>query len=114
MAFAIAFGVNFLIGGVTGLYLADVPTDTQFHGNMFTVAHFHFTLVGGVMFGFLAALYYWFPKMTGRQLDPGWRSCISGCSRSASWACSCRCSTPGCRGSRAGRRMSTRNSGRRT
>jgi cytochrome c oxidase subunit I len=69
MLFAIAFGVNFLIGGVTGLYLADVPTDTQFHGDMFTVAHFHFTLVGGVVFGFLAGLYYWFPKMTGRQLD---------------------------------------------
>jgi len=69
MLFAIGFGVNFLIGGVTGLYLADVPTDTVFHGDMFTVAHFHFTLVGGTVFGFLAALYYWFPKMTGRQLD---------------------------------------------
>ncbi len=69
MLFAIAFGVNFMIGGVTGLYLADVPTDSVFHGDMFTVAHFHFTLVGGVVFGFLAALYYWFPKMTGRQLD---------------------------------------------
>jgi cytochrome c oxidase subunit I len=70
MLFVIAFIVNFLIGGVTGLYLADVPTDTIFHGDMFTVAHFHFTLVGGVVFGFLAALYYWFPKMTGRQLNP--------------------------------------------
>jgi cytochrome c oxidase subunit I len=70
MLFAIAFGVNFLIGGVTGLYLADVPTDSLFHGDMYTVAHFHFTLVGGVVFAFLAALYYWFPKMTGRQLDP--------------------------------------------
>ncbi len=71
MLFALAFGFNFLIGGVTGLYLADVPTDTIFHGDMFTVAHFHFTLVGGVVFGFLAGFYYWFPKMTGRQLDPG-------------------------------------------
>ena len=114
MLFAIAFGVNFLIGGVTGLYLADVPTDSEFHGDMYTVAHFHFTLVGGVVFGFLAALYYWFPKMTGRQLDRGSGSCTSGCSRSASWACSSRCSTPGCRGSRAGRRTSTRNWGRRT
>ncbi|HYB23712.1 MAG TPA: cbb3-type cytochrome c oxidase subunit I, partial [Solirubrobacteraceae bacterium] len=70
MLFALAFIFNFLIGGVTGLYLADVPTDTMFHGDMFTVAHFHFTLVGGAVFGFLAAFYYWFPKMTGRQLDP--------------------------------------------
>jgi cytochrome c oxidase subunit I len=70
MLFALGFGVNFLIGGVTGLYLADVPTDTMFHGDMFTVAHFHFTLVGGAVFGFLAGFYYWFPKMTGRELDP--------------------------------------------
>ncbi len=69
MLFCIAFLVNFLIGGVTGLYLADVPTDTVFHGDMFTAAHFHFTLVGGAVFGFLAGFYYWFPKMTGRQLD---------------------------------------------
>ena len=69
MLFALGFGVNFLIGGVTGLYLADVPTDTMFHGDMFTVAHFHFTLVGGSVFGFLAGFYYWFPKMTGRRLD---------------------------------------------
>ncbi|MGP0101240.1 MAG: cbb3-type cytochrome c oxidase subunit I [Solirubrobacteraceae bacterium] len=70
MLFALAFIFNFLIGGVTGLYLADVPTDAIFHSNMFTLAHFHFTLVGGTVFGFLAAFYYWFPKMTGRQLDP--------------------------------------------
>jgi len=69
MLFALGFIFNFLIGGVTGLYLADVPTDAVYHGNMFTVAHFHFTLVGGAVFGFLAAFYYWFPKMTGRQLD---------------------------------------------
>ena len=70
MLFGLAFIVNFLIGGVTGLYLADVPTDAIFHSNMFVAAHFHFTLVGGAVFGFLAGLYYWFPKMTGRTLDP--------------------------------------------
>jgi cytochrome c oxidase subunit 1 len=69
MLFAIAFIVNFLVGGVTGLYLADVPTDTIYHGDMFTLAHFHFTLVGTAVFGFLAAFYYWFPKVFGRQLD---------------------------------------------
>ena len=69
MMYAIAFIVNFLVGGVTGLYLADVPTDTIYHGDMFTLAHFHFTLVGTAVFGFLGALYYWFPKVFGRQLD---------------------------------------------
>ena len=69
MLFALGFVVNFIIGGVTGLYLADVPTDALFHGDMFTVAHFHFTLVGGMVFGFLTAFYYWFPKVTGRHLD---------------------------------------------
>jgi cytochrome c oxidase subunit I len=71
MLFALGFIVNFLIGGVTGLYLADVPTDTIYHGGMFVAAHFHFTLVGGAVFGFLAGFYYWFPKMTGRELDAG-------------------------------------------
>jgi cytochrome c oxidase subunit 1 len=71
MLFAMGFIVNFIIGGVTGLYLADVPTDAIFHGDMFVVAHFHFTLVGGAVFGFLAGFYYWFPKMTGRQLNQG-------------------------------------------
>jgi len=71
MLFALGFIFNFLIGGVTGLYLADVPTDTVFHGDIFTTAHFHFTLVGGAVFGFLTGLYYWFPKMTGRKLDEG-------------------------------------------
>jgi cytochrome c oxidase subunit I len=70
MLFALAFIVNFLIGGVTGLYLADVPTDTIYHGDMFVVAHFHFTLVGGPTFAFLGAVYYWFPKMFGKQLNP--------------------------------------------
>jgi cytochrome c oxidase subunit 1 len=70
MLFCLGFLVNFLIGGVTGLYLADVPTNALFHGDMYTLAHFHFTLVGGAVFGFLAGFYYWFPKMTGRQLDP--------------------------------------------
>ena len=69
MLFSLAFLFNFIIGGVTGLYLADVPTDTIYHGDMFVVAHFHFTLVGTVVFGFIAAVYYWFPKMFGKVLD---------------------------------------------
>ena len=62
--------VNFVIGGITGIYLADLPTDEILHGGMFVTAHFHFTLVGSMVFGFFAAFYFWFPKMTGRRLDP--------------------------------------------
>jgi len=67
--FVLSFLWNFVIGGVTGLFLADVPTDVQLHGSMFVTAHFHYTLMGGAMMGFFAAVYYWFPKMTGRMYD---------------------------------------------
>ncbi len=70
LLFVMGLLFNFVIGGVTGLYLADVPTDEILHGGMFVTAHFHFTLVGSMVFGFMAALYYWFPKMTGKRLDP--------------------------------------------
>jgi cytochrome c oxidase subunit I len=70
LLFVLGMLTNFIIGGVTGLYLADVPTDVVFHGGMFVTAHFHFTLVGGGVFGFFGAFYYWFPKIFGRRLDP--------------------------------------------
>jgi cytochrome c oxidase subunit 1 len=70
LLFVLGLLTNFIIGGITGLYLADVPTDVIFHGGMFVTAHFHFTLVGGMVFGFFAGFYYWFPKMFGRRLDP--------------------------------------------
>jgi cytochrome c oxidase subunit 1 len=63
------FIFNFLIGGVTGIYLSDVPLDEQLHGTMFVTAHFHYIFVGSVLFGAIAALAYWFPKVTGRYLD---------------------------------------------
>jgi cytochrome c oxidase subunit I len=69
MLFVCGLLVNFVIGGVTGLYLADVPTNEILHGGMFVTAHFHFTLVGSMVFGFFAAVYYWFPKVLGRRLD---------------------------------------------
>jgi len=62
--------VNFVIGGITGIYLADLPTDEILHGGMFVTAHFHFTLVGSMVFGFFAGFYYWFPKMLGKRLNP--------------------------------------------
>lgn len=69
MLFCVSFLWNFVIGGITGLYLADVPSDIQLHGSLFVTAHFHYTLMGGALMGFFAAVYYWFPKMTGRMLD---------------------------------------------
>jgi cytochrome c oxidase subunit 1 len=60
---------NFLIGGITGIYLSDVPADDYLHGSMFVTAHFHYTLMGSALTGAIAGLAYWFPKMTGRMLD---------------------------------------------
>ena len=60
---------NFLIGGVTGIYLSDVPADASFHGSMYVTAHFHYTLMGAGLTGAIASLVYWFPKMTGRMFD---------------------------------------------
>lgn len=63
---------NFIIGGVTGIYLSDVPVDEAMHGSLFVVAHFHYTLMGGAMVGAIAGLSYWFPKMTGKMLNERW------------------------------------------
>ena len=71
MLFVVGLLVNFVIGGITGIYLADLPTDEILHGGMFVTAHFHFTLVGSMVFGFFAGVYYWFPKMLGRRLNTG-------------------------------------------
>jgi cytochrome c oxidase subunit 1 len=67
----IAFGwlFNFLIGGITGIFLADVATDIYLHDTYFVVAHFHYTIVGGSIFALLAAFFYWFPKITGRMYN---------------------------------------------
>ena len=69
MYFLYLFLWNFIIGGVTGIYLSDVPADQYFHGNMFVTAHFHFTLLGGAMVGAAGAVCYWFPKVSGRMLN---------------------------------------------
>ena len=60
---------NFIIGGVTGIYLSDVPVDYALHGSMFVTAHFHYTLMGAGLTGAIGALAFWFPKMTGRMLN---------------------------------------------
>jgi cytochrome c oxidase subunit 1 len=69
MYFVYLFLWNFIIGGVTGIYLSDVPADNYFHGDMFVTAHFHYTLLGGAMIAAVSALCYWFPKVSGRMLN---------------------------------------------
>jgi cytochrome c oxidase subunit I len=68
MLLSIFFMLNFLIGGVTGVMLASPPIDYQVADSYFLVAHFHYTMMGGSVFGIFAAIYFWFPKMTGRML----------------------------------------------
>ncbi len=66
MLFVIGTIFNFLIGGLTGIFLADVATDIHLQDTYFVVAHFHYTMMGGEIFILFGALYYWFPKITGR------------------------------------------------
>ncbi len=66
MMWAIGFIILFLIGGITGVFLATFPVDWQLNDTYFVVAHFHYVLVGGAVFTIIAGTYYWYPKMTGR------------------------------------------------
>ncbi len=69
MLFALAFFFNFLIGGISGVFLSDVPADTTEHGSFFVMAHFHYTIMGGLIFAFMGGCYYWLPKMMGIKLN---------------------------------------------
>jgi cytochrome c oxidase subunit 1 len=69
MLFAFAMYLNFLIGGVSGVFLSDVPADVTAHGSFFVMAHFHYTIMGGLMFAVFGAVYYWIPKMTGVMMN---------------------------------------------
>src|SRR5216683_1033069 len=69
MLFALGMYFNFLIGGISGVFLSDVPADTTEHGSFFVMAHFHYTIMGGLIFAFMAGLYYWLPKMMGIKLN---------------------------------------------
>ncbi|MCA1644377.1 MAG: cytochrome c oxidase subunit I [Chloroflexi bacterium] len=69
MLYALAFIVQFTIGGLSGVHFATVPVDWQIHDTYYVVAHFHYVLGGGSLFAILAGAYYWFPKITGRVLD---------------------------------------------
>jgi len=69
MLFAIAFVVLFTIGGFSGLMLSIAPADFQYHDTYFVVAHFHYVLVPGALFGIIAGVYYWLPKWTGHYYN---------------------------------------------
>ena len=69
MLFCLGFLFQFLIAGLTGVMLGVVPFDWQLNSSYFVIAHFHYTLVGGTLFTIFAAIYYWFPKATGRLLS---------------------------------------------
>ena len=69
--FAVGFIAMFVIGGLSGVTHAVVPHNWQQHDSYYVVAHFHYVLFGGTIFGFMAGLYYWFPKVTGRLLNEG-------------------------------------------
>ncbi len=72
MLFALAFLAEFLIGGVTGIYLGSSGVDIYFHDTYFVLAHFHYTFFPIAIIGFFTAIYYWFPKMFGRMMNETW------------------------------------------
>ena len=69
MLFCLAFLFQFLIAGLTGVMLAVAPFDWQLSDSYFVVAHFHYVLIGGLLFTIFAAIYYWYPKGVGRMLS---------------------------------------------
>jgi cytochrome c oxidase subunit I+III len=69
MLYVFGFIITFVVGGLTGVMVASVPFDWQAHDTYFVVAHFHYVMVGGVVFPILAGLVYWWPKMSGRLMD---------------------------------------------
>ncbi|WP_295556917.1 cytochrome o ubiquinol oxidase subunit I [uncultured Hyphomicrobium sp.] len=72
MLWTVGFMITFVIGGMTGVLLAVPPADFVLHNSLFLVAHFHNVIIGGVVFGMFAGIYYWFPKAFGFRLDPFW------------------------------------------
>ncbi len=71
LLFCAGFIALFIIGGISGVFLAIFPVDWQLNESYFVVAHIHFVLMGGAVFTIFAAIYYWFPKITGKMLSEG-------------------------------------------
>src|SRR5205807_2338497 len=63
------WGYRVAVAGMLGVFLSDVPSDVTTHGSFFSMAHFHYTIMGGLVFSFFAAIYYWVPKMTGLRFN---------------------------------------------
>ena len=76
LIFAVGFISVFLIGGITGVFLAVFPVDWQLTDTYFVVAHLHYVLVGGSVFAIFAGIYYWYPKITGRMLSESLGKCL--------------------------------------
>jgi len=72
MLYAMGFIGLFVIGGMTGLFLATLGLNVHVHDTYFVVAHFHYIMVGGAVMGYLAGMHFWWPKMTGRNYPEGW------------------------------------------
>lgn len=72
MCFALGFVSMFVIGGLSGIFMASTPVDLFVHHTYFIVAHFHYVLFGGSIFAIFGGIYFWFPKMFGRMLNEGW------------------------------------------
>ncbi len=72
MLFSIAFVSMFVVGGLSGIFMAATPVDQMIHDTYFIVAHFHYVLFGGTAMGVFGAIYFWFPKMFGRMMNEAW------------------------------------------
>jgi len=72
MLFALSFVSMFIIGGLSGIFMAATPVDIFIHDTYFIVAHFHYVLFAGTAMGVFGAIYYWFPKMFGRTMNDAW------------------------------------------
>jgi len=75
MLWTVGFMITFVVGGMTGVLLAVPPADFALHNSLFLIAHFHNVIIGGVVFGLMAGIYFWFPKAFGFRLDPFWGKC---------------------------------------
>jgi len=75
MLFCIGFLFQFLIAGLTGIMLGTAPFNWQLSGSYFVVAHFHYVIVGGIVFALFGAFYYWYPKMSGRMYNEALGKC---------------------------------------
>lgn len=68
----VAFISMFIVGGLSGIFMAAVPVDIYIHDTYFIVAHFHYVLFGATLFGVFGAIHFWYPKMFGRKMSEGW------------------------------------------